>query len=416
MTMTERLIPRARRDDAMTGTAMVLAFRPLQVPSRAALVDALERIARADPERRVILRDGGSGWSSPRDDEIRARCEDTIRPLDDPDADIDLIVADVRRHAADRPLTFLISDDTLVQVGDHRLFDGVVTAQIAGVLVAVAMGAEAPDMLRSTDTRRPVVAALRTTFLRHPGTARRVIASKFDRAATAANPAADGTPSPPAGPPVAAAATARLGARAYAEVRRWARDAGALPTVADVELGRAVAARAGVRLVPPPTVLVDLRRYLPAGARVSSNFVTGVPLAGTDPESASAGLRTDLANGRPLAGFALGMLTPRRTRTGASEVATGTRLIVTSIGRVRAIEQLPWSAPPAEQRLVVYVDPGTAGAITLITLLSNGVLHLTTAFDEARIPRRALTAALALVADDPLSALAPATAPLAETR
>ncbi|HKS99006.1 MAG TPA: hypothetical protein VJT31_05685, partial [Rugosimonospora sp.] len=166
---------------------------------------------------------------------------------------------------------------------------------------------------------------------------------------------------------------------------------------------------------PGAVVLVDARRYLPAGRGADGNFAWGLylrPASLTDPRAIQDELARELSTGSALAMLAL--------RTGRLLVAPGhreaplphrvparprPRFTFTHLGRLDGYRDLPWAADPARRRNISV--PSTSGPDAVTVSLSElaGVLHVNVSFHRSTFDPERVRAATELACAHPAELL-----------
>jgi hypothetical protein len=208
-------------------------------------------------------------------------------------------------------------------------------------------------------------------------------------------------------------------ADALGEVRAW-RDRYA-PGVSAAAVLFAATPVALTRAGLPPRwpgvmVLVDARRYLPAGGTVAGNFAAAQylrPVDLTDPRAVHDALTAELARGRPLAILARGtarLLVIPGTRPGPPPgrvpVAPRPELTLTHIGRLDAYTDLPWAGPPAGWRNISVPTPAGPAAMTVSLSELAGVLHVNVSYHASTFDPARVDTAVELLCGDPVGLVA----------
>jgi hypothetical protein len=177
-------------------------------------------------------------------------------------------------------------------------------------------------------------------------------------------------------------------------------------------------AAAGLAFATPGlNVMVNARRYLPAGAVVGSNFAASFyvePDDPRDPHAVDAVVRRNLDSGRPLLSMvATAAKTPWRVRRAPSgapvRADAAPTLTVSYLGRWAAFDALPVDRGAAVQYSAVRPD-GPDGLTVLCSTGGHGRMSFSGCFCEAVTSRERVVDALERLVDDPLAHL---TAPAA---
>lgn len=171
---------------------------------------------------------------------------------------------------------------------------------------------------------------------------------------------------------------------------------------------------AGVTLADDCGVLVDLRRFLPAGAHTLANFCTVARVRGaadTSYEKFSAELRATAESVGPLVKLAAYLGSTRlcaalRGRRGQPWWVAGSpqgsvvHLTISDISKMPALAKIAWTRP-AEAELAVALPPGSPAHLsTALRVTAHGSVQVTATFPAALVAvdtvRGALQAALTL--------------------
>ena len=415
---------------------------PLELPSRAALVEALRRVAALGPDARVGLLPGRPGhwtWDAASLDSAVQRMVvvDETGDLGRLDAPAALAaLADLVDPTL--PVQFVLSGQHLLAVYDHAVVDARFTAALPGALIDLAAGGPVPEWLTVVGARHPLVSALVATFVRHPRRLAALVASRAasrggglpavprvdaarDVPVAGTGPAPSESASGPA-PHRVAVVRAEGTADAYRALRRRLREADPAPSFAAavlVMLRRALLDE-GVDLDPLSDVVYDVRQWLDGDDQVPGNFVTALPIGGgLDALAVERALRATVSSGRPLAALAIGaareVLRPRRavvptarSVAGPSPLGAGTvpaRISLSSVGVVRSIQRLPWVRDGRPAEATYAVDPVGPGAVSVQLLIVDGVVQVTVALGTGAPPPEVVERAARRVLTDPVALL-----------
>lgn len=415
---------------------------PLTMPSRAAIVDALYRIASIGPQIRIGLVPAPDGRTWRFDAAgLRARCEQMVVevPADD---DLDHAVAEVIASIDPMcPVRIVIAGRYMLQVFDHSLVDGRFTLGLPGALLTVAAGGPVPEWLTAPTLRRPVVAAVVDTFVRHP---RNVLSLLGARLRTAATSHPEGRPlhegrshrevagRPGAYPalvdaPESAADAPRVPWRpathvvwesgeptGFRDVRAWIRATDPRLSFGAVLLVmlRAAFHAEGIAVAPDADMVYDVRRFLPEGGQTNGNLVTGIPIHGAeDVQAVEDQLVSTLETGRPVAALAAGVLreSVRPNRIGAvmpdlAPLYPRARISLSNIGLSRPLQNLPWADAPVHEAAYAMhpVGPETLGIQAIVI---DRALQLTVSFNGNVFRREAVERAVHRVVSAPMDVL-----------
>jgi hypothetical protein len=308
----------------------------------------------------------------------------------------------------DRPIVLLAGGPWAGMKMSHAAGDGRAgNALLAAVLAAAATGRPAHHP-SPRPARLPLLRATAHQLRRRPG---RLAAALRVARPPRPEPVTDAVPWQPG----AAYLSARSGPGVLPELRRW-RDAHtpgvSLSAVLFATVHTAITRCLGEPDPPGLVVLVDARRYLPAGTAVEGNFAWGehlTPAAPGDPRAVHAALGALLRSRR-----ALTMLALHNVRAfgsgGAPELpAVGAKprphLTVTHLGRADAFDRLPWSGPAADRRLASVVTPGGPQSVTVSLEEMGGALHAAATYHDTVFDPEAVAAALHAVTKDPAGLL-----------
>ncbi len=401
--------------DRLLGDSRIsLGFGPLDLPGRSELGDALVRIAANGPATRVglVLADEGH-WR-----EVGVRIADRVGEIF---RVAPTSVRDprdwLREHwIDDLPVQFAISGDRLAMMMDHRLSDAGLSAVLPLALIEVARGRPVPSAFANL-TERPLVGALSATFGARPG--RWLAAADDFRRYRAGGAGAAVTSGPRLSVPSTLQLTTVMEPAQLSRLRAHCRGRVSLgPALALVAAAGMRAA--GLTVSDRAELVIDLRRYLPAGQHTLANFIAGleIPVAGTGAGIAAVQERMNraLAVGRPLATAALGtgraVLASRlpsrpirRPAPAGPAPLPPARVSMSSLGRLRAFEKLPWTAPPGRRWAVAHTEPGAPGTLGFIAIVMDGRLNLHLTWRGEEFDRSTVAAGAALMAADPVALL-----------
>ncbi len=394
-------------DRLLDGTLIGVGLGPLDLPGPAELGDALVRIAAMGPATRVglVLADAGH-WR-----EVGVRIADRTGEI------FRVAPASVgdprdwlREHwIGDLPVQFAIAGDRLGMLMDHRLSDASLSAMLPLALIDVARGRPVPSAFRDL-TERPLPAALSATFGARPGRWL-AVADDFRRYRAGGPEAA--TPGPRLSVPSTRQLTTVVGPEQFARFRAHCRGRIALGPALALVAGAAMRA-AELAVSDRAELVVDLRRYLPAGEHTLANFIAGleIPLAGAGVGAVHERVNRALAVGRPLATAVLGAgraLLPSRPASGRPPAGPAplppARISMSSLGRLRAFEKLPWTVPPDQRWAAAHTEPGASGTLGFIAIVMDARLHLHLTWRAEEFDRTRVAAGAALIAADPVALL-----------
>ncbi|MBU4336559.1 MAG: hypothetical protein KJ548_08280 [Actinobacteria bacterium] len=375
-------------DRGFAGTYVHAALGPIASPS----VDEVRRVVaqtvRAAPDgpAAASVRGGSARRRTSVDPEALARrLVQPAPPLEAEGRGVDAELADrCARDAApqdDLPFRLGVGPDSVTLAWCHVLGDaGIANGALSGI-VAAALGGALPAPLIEPTSAGVTRAALRS-----------VVTS------TRELPRANAVPAPPAGsggrPSSPGVAHLSVDPVALRSLKLRARDLGVrrsslLIALAEVALRTdGLAPRDDIR-----TVVVDCRRYLPAGAVVRGNFAAGQALRARwdDPADVDRAIAGALDQARPVLGL-LAAAIPRRATPGSAPPGPfPVRPDYSVIGPLRGVNALPWSGAPS---FVVAGRPGRPDAFGLTSTEIKGRLQLTVTYDRAGVDPGSVVAVL----------------------
>jgi hypothetical protein len=401
--------------------SVISRLGPLTLPPRSAIVDALYRIASIGPDIRIGLVPAPDGRSWRYDPVgLRARCEQMVVEVPD-DSDVDHAIAGVIATVDPmNPVRIVIAGQYLLHVYDHSLVDGRFTLGLPGAVLTVAAGGEVPEWLAAPTLRRPVVAAVVDTFVRHPrnllaflGARRRTRAAQSlgleeDPVFEAEAPRVPWTPDTTvvweAGVPAG-----------FRDTRAWIRATDPRLSFGAVLLVmlRAALRAEGIVVGPDADMVYDVRRFLPEGGQTNGNLITGIPIAGAeDVEAVEDELTRTLEVGRPVAALAAGVFKEsiRPRGVGPSIPADAplyprARISLSNIGISRPLQNLPWADAPVHS--VTYaMHPVGPEMLSVQAVVIDRALQLTVSFNGNVFRREAVERAVHRVLHEPADVLA----------
>ncbi|MCB0911303.1 MAG: hypothetical protein KDB60_06785 [Propionibacteriaceae bacterium] len=405
--------PMASTDRLLVGARIGVGLGPLDLPSPGELRSAFVRIAAGGHPARLGLvladdrrwREVGMRIADRADEIFRVAPESVGDPRD--------WLLD--HWIDDLPVQFAIAGDRLGMLMDHRLGDGALASVLPLALIDLARGRPLASAFTGL-IARPLGAALSHTFGVRP-TAWLGLADDYRRHRPRNSP-----PAQAAERHLAVPSTCHLNVVLEPDrllgVRAWSRGRIALGPVLAQLTGQAMRV-AGLPVADTGELVIDLRRYLPRGAHTLANFIAGmeIPLAGpgSAPAEVHAQVTRSLLAGRPLVAATIGaargrlagsgLLRPVPRRAPEPRPASAARISMSSLGRLRAFEKLPWTAPQGQRWMDAYTEPATPGTLGVIAIAMDGRLNLSLTWRGEDFDRATVAAGAALLADDPVRLL-----------
>ena len=406
-------------DQLLAGTRIGVGLGPLDLPSPGELRNAFVRIAAGGHPARLGLALADEGSWQELGVRIGDRCDEVVRVVPESVRD----PRDwLREHwVPDLPVQLGIAGDRLGLMMDHRLGDGVLASVLPLALIDLARGRPLASAFNGL-IERPLRAALASTLGARPG-AWLALVDDYRRHRSAPTP-----PAAAASRHLAVPSTCHLTVviepDQLARLRVWCRGRIAIGPALALLAGAGMRA-AGLPVRDTGELVVDLRRYLPRGANTLANFIAGMelPLAGpgSRPADVHARVGRSLLVGRPLVAAAIGSArgrlasagpnslrpaSPRRGRPSPeARPAPDARISMSSLGRLRAFEKLPWSVPPAQRWMDAYTEPAASGTLGAIAIAMDGRLTLSLTWRGEEFDRATVAAGAALIAGDPVALL-----------
>ncbi|GAA0806220.1 hypothetical protein [Spirilliplanes yamanashiensis] len=402
--MSRRL---STRDASWLGVASGKVVGPLAGITVDGVRRALIDLHAHRPESRVVCRLDAAArrWRPMSRREFAAWAHRLV--LDVGVDDADAVTAQLLREPlGERPVLFAAGGPYAGIAMSHATGDARLGDALFAEILAAATGGRTAWHPYPRPARLPLARAIGHQLVTKPGRLPRAL--RVARAPRATGGAGAWTPA-------VAHHAARSAPGMIAELRRW-RDAHA-PGISVGSVLFSVVHAAVERVLGPPdppglVVLVDARRYLPAGAAVEGNFAWGEhlrPRDPNDPRAVHAEMRDLLGSRRALTLLALHNARAAVRRDAAVEPqgrATDPRphLTVTYLGRADAYAPLDW-ADPEKRRLVDVVTPGGPQAVTVALEELGGALHVTTTYHANVFDPAAVAAVTEAVAGDPVELL-----------
>ncbi|MGJ0117899.1 hypothetical protein ACQ7HM_01730 [Williamsia sp. MIQD14] len=299
-------------------------------------------------------------------------------------------------------LDISLTGDHLVITCDHGLGDGVFITELVAALTHEQTSIFPPfvtDQVRPV--RRPSAHALAATLRRDPTAVMRSARTIFGRRVATPDAA-------PASTPTAHAATRTICVSSppgFPAGLRALRDRDFPGASVTTTLTWLIAGRlrdAGVELAQTITLMVNLRRYLPATVVSTSNFVGAITAPDASPVAMSRTVRAQIDSAdlvvHQAAADALGALRPRSLRTAHVRrfVADGpTRLVVSDLSASPAVDTVRWNTlSPAPRVYAVATVCTRSDELNLVYSRVGDTLFVTARFFAETHDARVVDAAI----------------------
>ncbi len=390
------------------GAPIGLVIGPVAVTDERDVLARLRALVTGEPARRIGLRPDPASrmwrWRAPDETWLRGGR--------------DVVAGDVegavRRCATSRPATPVsagITDGHLVAYVDHGVGDGCLVLE--AVVALTIPGPPPPGGLvvdhAQTYVRWPVAAVLRGAA----ADPRALVADVRRHLAEHRRPRPTGSGGEPAG---AAAPTAAPGARRPAVVFEQAEPeflerlvayratAPGRPSIGAL-LAYSMAASFADHvpdLASEAGVLVDMRRFLPAGRESMANLaaVVDVPI-GHDPVAFTQAFTAAASSRAVPVRLAVSLLLAALRRRGSpaaahQDPAAPVRLTISDVTRHPAVAAVAWdpAADPADRVLAIALPPAGARHMSLVLAQVGSRIQATVAFDESVVPADDVRAAV----------------------
>ncbi|MDO8105999.1 hypothetical protein Q6348_02180 [Isoptericola sp. b441] len=381
--------------DATTSAGAGLLRTPSLADLRRVVTDLL--VAAPDGPAAVGVRGGVAVRQAHPDPASRAaelvQPTGTLPPGERTDARVAAATASAPDLPAGQPFRLLVGPDHVVLTARHVIGDASITnALITGLLLA-ADGRPLPDAL-VTPTSPGMTWAVARTMLRSLRPMPRCHPVDLPRAEDQV-----WTPSP-------GIVHATFEPSALRRLKAQARSLGVRRTSLLVSLVERALGTVGIAPVDDVrTVVVDCRRYLPAGRTVQGNFSAGVGLRAdwSDPEAVDGVVSLSLERARPLLHLVAGSVQARFPHGPVRPVAPGAPVRVrpdySVVGPLRGAAALPWDGLPT---LLSAIRPYRPDGLGVMGVEIGQALQVTLGYDRAFlgdvIPRAVLDALADLLA------------------
>ncbi len=412
-------------DRAMTGARIVMTFGPVAVPSVEAVRAAFHTLATSGNPVRLGYRTHRRGqweWIAPA---ISSRLREIVRfaPAGPgrPDHSLECWLAD--NLIDDLPVQLALQEDYVSISIDHSLFDAQAAVRLPVLLFDTVRGAGTSTALTAS-SRAPLARALIATFGARPRSWSRLARDvRHHRARQRERPlpfTMSTTDSSERKVPLAAGsaltrhAFGSCDSKTMRVVRRWGRERGisAVPTL--IYLVSCALEASGIATSGEGFILVDLRRYLPAGVSTTGNFIASLPVRVRDPRNSPADLGVDvkagIASGRPLASIAARLMSQRLRRAVPPSADTNVpvpshaRLSMSVLPSMPGWERLPWDGD-ASRSIRLTTDSAEPGTISWIAAPFGGRTYFSATFRSDVFSDVQIERAMALATEHPLRVL-----------
>jgi len=395
-------------DRPYAGAVIALAAGPLQAPPVEDLRRAVAELLRAAPDgpAALVVRDGLAVRRHAMDVEaLAARLvvpTAPLPPLPDPATALADLCVTQPPLTDGAPFRLAVGPDNVILSMQHVVGDaGVANALLAG-LVLTALGQGLPEPLVAPTT---------------PGVARSVLRTmtRSLRSVPRTHPVTAPTRPGEVWQPVHGLSHLSLVEPALRHLKLRARALGVRRSSLLVALVDRALAQHGLPAADDVrNVVVDCRRYLPAGSVVRGNFSAGAAMTAdwADPLDVDATITTSLERARPLLHLVAGSVQSRLPGGPVRPLAATGPVRVhpdySVVGPVRWVGSLPWTGVP---NYVSTTRPYRPDGLGVIACEVRSVLQVSIGYDAAVVDPAAVDAALAGLGDllrDPPADDAPA--------
>jgi len=412
--MTRRLSARQR---SFAPYRVVRVLGPLTGVTADGLRAAILRLFRNDPGHPAWCRIDAAGrrWLIDSDPTFTARVADMVVEVDsgggDPADALGRAVLDAGRP--DLPVILAVCEGHLAVRTNHAIGDGGTIWRLIASVVDEAVAARQPVHGRR-GVRAPLTRAAIRFFGREPGRVVRML-----RAPRQTPPASDGVPAQEW--PSPGSVYLRSEVDYLARLRQWRDSHAPGASTGSVFMAAVSGAFAAVGLPVAQSALVivvDIRRYLPAGTVAEGNLASGQYLEFTDPSDPleiQESLRAMIQTGRPLTALAL---TDLRALLGGDPISLrvadpgqpstsrpSPRLTLSHMPSVPVLDGLPWAGPRSGRQIRTISTPTSPSAITVTSAVDSGQIHVTASFHADVFAPEVVEAALSLACFQPEDAL-----------
>jgi hypothetical protein len=389
---------------------------PMAAPSPATVRLALRRLAALYPDHRILRRLDHLNvrWITVPVSELDAHCDRMVLDLTDATAATpESVIESLYHHpASDLPVQFVVGPDFCALLVEHACIDGLTINAIWSEILRCAVEDDQPTAIAKPSVRAPLLRALDNYYRRSPA---RILATL--RAPHSVPP-----PEPVGLPTVAwrpgfAAVSAWAGPDALEQIRKWRLEhaRGITRTMVLFAAARAALEQAGLESGSPGMYVIgDIRKFLPAGARLDGNFASAVyiaPADPTDPVMVNGAVDQAFSAARPLATMALVAATAGRRRRKAGgtpdRIRADARPVPSLVhtGRLKPFEKLPWTGDRAERRYLIGSTPGGVDGISVFISEIHGGIDVTATFHATTFDRDAVSRAVEQMCKDPAGVL-----------
>ncbi|MGF7236213.1 MAG: hypothetical protein ACQSGP_14800 [Frankia sp.] len=406
----------AGRDQACIHMRTVGYMGPMTPPTPAQVRSTLARLAALYSGHRILrkLDHQNVRWITVPAPEMAAHCERMVVDLTGaPATTPESVVADLYNSpASDLPVRFVIGRDFCALLVNHACVDGLTINAIWPEIIRCAVAGEDPAAVAVPSIRMPLLRALDNYYRRSP---KRILATL--RAPHSVPPAETNDRPTVAWQPEFAVVSASAGPAALEQIRKWRLEhaRGITRTMVLFAAARAALEQVGLTAATPGLYVIgDIRKFLPAGARLDGNFASAVyitPADPTDPVMLNESVDTAFSAARPLATMALVAATASRRRRKAGGVPDRITQAVAPVhslvhtGRLKPYEKLPWTGDRSERRYVIGSTPGGSDGISVFISEIHGGIDITATFHATTFDRDAVAHALEMMCKDPASVL-----------
>lgn len=412
--MTETYIRRpkvAARDRPWHGAVVATICGPFDMPTVEELEHAIVAVVQNFPHSRLnwSVDSTTRRWEIPTDQHAGPAGAVVVQRSRSGHTSMGETLGEMVRDPAIAPLTVFRYEEHFGIRISHGYGDGRFYDQVLGALMSAATSGPLAWDTRPA-SRFPLATAVLRTFGRSP---KRVLAAVADRPERPAPPVTEYQRSRVPWTPARRTVTAFIPDEARQRIIEWGKVSapGASWFSLLVSLLLRSAELSGLRMADDVSIVMDLRRFLPAAARdLDGNFVVGVPFIlshHTAPEEIGAKIRACVKSGRPVAAQAASALRRRHGGGPPTEIdpAQLPRATFTSIGVAPRADALSYRGD-APSFMAGSVEPEGPHGVTFLVTETTDTCTVSVSFHDNVIDAAVVEDALRLARTEPLEVLA----------